>query len=172
MRKAFSPVTSNYARRHADTTTTVENAHGEQHMKFILSFLIATALLSANTSLKLSLGNAALNDNTLCNPVNIFTPPTPIQCPPVLKIPTVPTIQCNLPVPVRCPPPVVAKCTPAPVICPPPVTPPIECPAPKCPTTPVPPSTPNCATPEPASTALFGVGLLAVGIVRRFRAKK
>jgi hypothetical protein len=142
-------------------------------MKFILSFLIGCAILSANTSVKLSVGNAALNSNILCNPVNIFTAPTPIQCPPVLQIPTVPTIQCNLPVLAQCAPPVVIKCTPAPVICPPPVTPVIECPTgPKCPTTPIIPSTPNCATPEPASSALLGVGLLAAGLVSRFRARK
>jgi hypothetical protein len=141
-------------------------------MKFILSFLIAGAILSANTSVKLSLGNAALNDKILCNPVNIFTAPTPIQCPPVLQIPTVPTIKCDLPVLAQCPP-VVVKCTPAPVICQPPVTPPIPCPpvSPKCPTPPAPPTGPNCATPEPASYGLLGIGLFTAGVARRFRKK-
>jgi hypothetical protein len=143
-------------------------------MKFILSFLIVSTILSADTCVKLSVGNAALTSTTLCNPVNIFTPPTPIKCLPVLQIPTIPTILCNLPVLAECAPPVVVKCTPAPVICPPPVTPPIPCPpvSPKCPTPPAPPVGPNCATPEPASCALLGVGLLTAGIARRFRAKK
>jgi hypothetical protein len=66
-------------------------------MKFILSFLIATAILSADTCVKLSLGDAALSSKVLCAPVNIFTPPTPIKCVPVLSIPTIPTILCNLP---------------------------------------------------------------------------
>jgi hypothetical protein len=142
-------------------------------MKFILSFLIASAILSANTSVKLSVGNAALSDSILCNPVNIFTPPTPIKDVPVLQIPTIPTIQCNLPVVAQCAPPVIPKC-PAPIICPPPVTPPIPCPpvSPKCPAPPTPPSGPNCATPEPTSCALLGVGLLTAGVARRFRAKK
>jgi hypothetical protein len=141
-------------------------------MKFILSFLIATAILSADTCVKLSLGNAALSNQVLCAPVNIFTPPTPIKCVPVLSIPTIPTILCNLPTAPQCPPVVIAKC-PAPIICPPPVTPPIPCPpvSPKCPTPPAPPTGPNCATPEPASFALLGIGLFTAGVARRFRKK-
>jgi hypothetical protein len=138
-------------------------------MKFILSFLIASTLLSASTSTKLSVGGAALTDKILCNPVNIFTPPTPLPLEPELKIPTTSTIRCDLPVTANCKPPVIPKCPP--IVCKPPVTPPIPCPpvSPKCPTPPTPPTGPNCATPEPRTYALLGVGLLAVGLVRRFK---
>jgi hypothetical protein len=138
-------------------------------MKFIFSFLIASALLSASTSTKLSLGNAALNDKILCNPVNIFTPPTPIHGAPELKIPTTSTIRCDLPIAALCKPVIIPKCPP--VVSKPPVTPPIPCPpvSPKCPTPPTPPTGPNCATPEPRTYALLGLGLFAVGLVRRFK---
>jgi hypothetical protein len=138
-------------------------------MKFILSFLISGAILSASSSSKLSLGNGVLSDNVLCSPV-VVANPTPIKCDsPTLQIPTVSTIKCDLPVLPKCEPPVVSKCTPAPVICPTPKTPVIECPkdpAPKC------DPGPKSATPEPSSYALLGAGLVTAGVARRFRSKK
>jgi hypothetical protein len=100
-----------------------------------------------------------------------LTPPAPLQfLPPALPISTVPTIQCSLPT-IAPPPSIsVSKCTSAPVICPPPTTPVIACPK-----SPVPPSCNPCptpsATPEPASYALVGVGLMTAGIARKFRKK-
>jgi hypothetical protein len=147
-------------------TKTTENTH----MKFILSFLITGAILSASSSSKLSLGNGVLSDNVLCSPV-VVANPTPIKCDsPTLQIPTVSTIKCDLPVLPKADLPVLAKCTPAPVICPTPVTPVIECP--KDPSTPKCPTTPGSATPEPASYALLGAGLVTAGVAHRFRAKK
>ena len=141
-------------------------------MKFILSFLIATTFLSASTCVKLSLGNAALTPAILCSPVNTLTPVTPILCPlPVLQIPTVPTIECNLPTIKPTPAPVLTQCTPAPIICPTPVT--VDLPTgSKCNPTPT-PSTPSkpCATPEPASYALLGAGLMTASIARKFSKK-
>jgi hypothetical protein len=140
-------------------------------MKFILSFIIITTALSADTCFKLSLGNAALTPATLCSPINSMTPLTPIKCEPVTPvIDTQNTIKCNLPTPVPAPAPIVTKCTPAPIECPTPVAPVIE---PggggKCNPTPT-PSTPS-STPEPASYALLGGGLVTAGLARRFRKK-
>jgi len=114
-------------------------------MKFILSFLLTTAILSAGTSFKLSVGNAALNDNSLLSPVSALNPPASIQCTPTLPIPTTTTIQISLPTVAQCNPPVVAKCTPAPPSCNP--------------------------TLEPASYALLGAGLVTAGVARKFRTK-
>jgi len=143
-------------------------------MKFILSFLIATTILSADTCLKLSLGNAALTPTVLCSPVNILPPVTPILCPlPILQIPTVPTIQCNLPTITPTPAPVLTQCTPAPIICPTPT--PVEGlpTGNQCNPTPTPTPSPSnpCATPEPASYALLGAGLMTAGIARKFYKK-
>ena len=145
-------------------------------MKFILSFLIATTILSADNCVKLSIGNAALTDKDLCAPVTIFTPPTPIKCVTPLPIPTVSTIKCDLPTTPQCPPPVVTKVTPVPVICPTPTPAPIDCP--KVPTNPVEgpqpgtPTGPSTATPEPGSMALVGAGLVTAGVARKFRKNK
>jgi hypothetical protein len=175
LREVFFHVISNHARRNKNKKINRRKKLTETIiMKFILSFLIVSTILSADTCVKLSVGNAALSDKVLCSPVNIFTPATPIKCLPVLQIPTVPTIKCDLPVVAMCPTPVSVKCTPAPIVCPHPVTPVIPCPptSPKCPTTPVDPSTPSSATPEPASSALLGAGLLAMGVARRYRVRK
>jgi hypothetical protein len=136
-------------------------------MKFILSFLIVTTALSASTCFKLSVGKAALTPEILCSPTNTLTPITPINCKPVtLQIPTQNTIKCDLPTLIPTSIPDVSKCTPAPIVCPPVVAP-------------IPPTTSKCnpepnpkttsAVPEPASYALFGAGLVAVGFVRRLR---
>jgi hypothetical protein len=144
-------------------------------MKFILSFLIITSALSADTCFKLSLGNAALTPSILCNPVNIFTPVTPLKCPlPSLQLPTEAVIKCDLPTSIATPAPIVTKCAPIAIICPPVVAPVIECPkspitAPKCDPT---PTVPNCATPEPSSYALLGAGLMTAGVARKLRNKK
>jgi hypothetical protein len=141
-------------------------------MKFILSFLIVTTALSADTCLKLSLGNAALTPAALCAPVNIFTPVTPIKCDsPTVQIPTEAVIKCNVPTIVPTPTPIVSKCTPVPVLCPTPATPVIDCPKvstnPKdCDPT---PKIPTSAVPEPSSYALLGAGLMTAGLARKFR---
>jgi hypothetical protein len=139
------------------------------NMKFILSFIVASAILSAGPSSKLSLGNAALTQETLCAPTNIFTPSTPIKCSPAAPVATTPTIKCDLPVVAQASAPNCDKVTTAPVICPTPKTPVIECP--KDPT-PVTPKVPTSATPEPASYALLGFGLVTAGVARRFRSNK
>jgi len=140
-------------------------------MKFIFSFLIVSSILSADTSFNLNLANLALTPSVLCAPA----PTTPVstvqpvltQCPlPTVTAPTQPTINCDQVPTVT----TVVKCTPAPVICQP--KPVIE-----CPTTPVipvncHPGTPSSATPEPASYALVGAGLMTAGIARKFRSKK
>ncbi len=138
-------------------------------MKFILSFLIATTILSADTCFKLSLGNAALTPNILCNPVSIVTPPAPVQCaPPTLTLPTTSVIKCDLPTITPTPAPIVSKCTPVPIVCPTPVTPVIE--GTKVPTSPTQcKPTPSSATPEPSSYALLGAGLMTAGLARKFR---
>jgi hypothetical protein len=136
-------------------------------MKFILSFLIVTTVLSASTCFKLSVGKAALTPEILCSQNNTLTPIAPIDCKPVTQqIPTQNTIKCDLPTPAPTSTPDVSKCTPAPIVCPPVVSP-------------IPPTTTNCnpgsnpkttsAVPEPASYALLGAGLMAVGFVRRLR---
>ncbi len=140
-------------------------------MKFILSFIVISTVLSAETSYKLNLGNAALTPEALCSPNNALTPPTPIKCDsPTLQIPTQNTIKCNLPTPTPAPAPIVSKCTPAPIECPKAPTPIIENGGGKC--NPAPnPHGPSTATPEPASYALLGAGLMTAGIARRFRKK-
>jgi hypothetical protein len=141
-------------------------------MKIIVSFLMTSAFLSASTSFNLNVGHAALTPSTLCNPVNVFTPPTPIKCDlPKLQIPTVPTIKCDLPTIAKCDPPVVTKCTPAPVICPQPKVPVIDCPKGPNPT-PTSENGPSNATPEPASYALVGAGLVTAGVARKLRGNK
>jgi hypothetical protein len=144
-------------------------------MKFILSFLIITTALSADTCFKLSLGNAALTQEKLCAPVNIFTPVTPIKCPlPSLQLPTEAVIKCDLPTSIPIPETIVTKCVPIAIICPPVAAPVIECPKspitpPKCDPTPI---VPNCVTPEPSSYALLGAGLMTAGVARKLRSKK
>ena len=144
-------------------------------MKFILSFLIVSTILSADTCYKLGVGNAALTPEKLCAPVNSLTPPTPIKCEPVTQpIQVTSTIKCDLPTPAPAPAPVVSKCTPLPVECPKPATPVIESGNGKCgnPNTPVTPQVPNTsAVPEPASYALLGAGLITAGIARRYAKK-
>ncbi len=110
-------------------------------MKFILSFLTATTLLSAGSSSNLNLGNAALTPTVLCTPSNNLTPPAPVvfQCAPL---------------------PVTPPKSPVPVI-PVPNTPGSKCPDP----------TPTSATPEPSSYALLGAGLMTAGLARKFRKK-
>ncbi len=150
----------------AKSTTTTEN----KPMKFILSFIALSSILSASTCYKLSLGNAALTPAILCNQNNTFTTNT-IKCTsPSLQLPTETTIKCNLPTVTPTPITVNSKCTPAPIECPKPVTPVIEPGNPGC-KTPT-PTGPNCATPEPASYALVGAGLVTAGIARRLRAPK
>ena len=145
--------------------------HGDLIMKFILSFLIVTTVLSADTCFKLSVGKAALTPQALCSQSNTLTTQTPIDCKPVTQqIPTQNTIKCDIPTPTPAPPPNVSKCTPAPIICPPPAMPPIPPTSIICNPLPT-PTTPNSATPEPASYALLGAGLMTAGIARRFRKK-
>ena len=140
-------------------------------MKFILSFIVIATALSAETSYKLNLGHAALTPEELCSQNNTFTQQSPVKCDsPTLQISTKPTIKCTLPTPVPTPAPIVSKCTPAPIDCPTPPTPVIENGSGgKCNPTPDPHS--PTATPEPASYALLGAGLMTAGIARRFRKK-
>jgi hypothetical protein len=141
-------------------------------MKFILSFLITGAILSASPSYKLSLGHAALNSSTLCDPSKVGPSASIKYDAPKFDFPTTHTIKCDLPTLPKCEPVEVAKCTPAPVICSKPTTPVIDCPkVPGCPKPPVIPCSPSSA-PEPASYALIGVGLATAGVARKFRAKK
>jgi hypothetical protein len=152
----------------AATTTTTDN----KAMKFTLSFLIVTTLLSANTSYKLGLGNAALTPEALCSQNNTLSQPTPIKCEPVTQpINTKSTIKCDLPTSKPTADPIVSKCAPITVECPKPTTPIIEKGG-KCDPGPTPqdPRT-AAATPEPASYALLGVGLVGAGLARRFRKK-
>jgi len=139
-------------------------------MKFILSFIVITTALSAETSYKLTLGNAALTPEALCSQNNTFTQQAPVKCDsPTLQIPTQNTIKCTLPTPVPAPTPIVSKCTPAPIDCPTPPVPVIENGGSKCNPTPDPKT--STAAPEPASYALLGAGLMTAGIARRFRKK-
>jgi len=141
-------------------------------MKFILSFIVITTALSADTSYKLNLGNAALTPEALCSQNNTFTQQAPVKCDsPTLQLNTQNTIKCTLPTPVPAPAPIVSKCTPAPIDTHTPPTPVIENGGGgKCNPTPD-PHTPTTATPEPASYALLGAGLMTAGIARRFRRK-
>ncbi len=137
-------------------------------MKFFLSFVILTSVLSADTCYKLGLGNAALTPEKLCAPNTTVT--AGIKCDsPASQLPTQSSIKCDLPTTKPTPAPIVAKCTPLPVECPKPTTPVIPTGG-KCdPTPPKTPSTPSA--PEPASYALLGAGLVTAGVARRLRKK-
>lgn len=161
-------------KENAAGTTKHNHCHGETtSMKFILSFLIVSTILSADTCYKLGVANAALTPNTLCAPVNSLTPVTPIKCEPVIQpIQIKSTIKCDLPTPAPTPTPIVSKCTPLPVECPKKPSPIVDngkCTDPNTPVTPQVPKT--SAVPEPASYALLGAGLITAGIARRYGKK-
>jgi len=166
MHASILRVISNHASRNATAAI--------KPMKFVLSFLVVTTVLSAGTCFKLNLGNAALTPENLCSQDNALSHSTPLKCEPVTQqLTTQSTIKCDLPNSKPAPEPIVSKCTPVPVECPKHDTPIIDK-SRKCgdpdPGNPD-PRTSSVATPEPASYALLGAGLVTAGLARRLRKK-